>query len=388
VSAGQLTVSVDGAQVLTTPVTLPAHTLLGFTGGDGGITDRHAVSNVAITTLGSGTTATAPGAPTAVTATAGNAAATVRWSAPASDGGSPITGYTVTANPGGKTATVTGTPPATTTTVSGLTNSRAYTFAVSATNAVGAGPASAASAPVTPTAVTPTFPPDLSVADTVLNKPAAGTTGQASFTVTLSAPAIAPVTVSYKTGDGTAKAGTDYIALPASTLTFAPGQISKTVPVTVNGTGVHANGSTDLHLLLSGANGAATADGDGKARLVNTLGPLSIYVGNTVVTQSGTQPTKASFPLTLSAPTAAGESVTVVVSTADGSASSAGGDYTALAATTVTFGPGTSKATVDVPVAAAPGPKANKTFTLNLATASPDTVIGRNKATATIVNTG
>jgi len=226
------------------------------------------------------------------------------------------------------------------------------------------------------------------VADAVANQPAAGTTGQVTFTVTLSAPATAPVTVSYKTGDGIAKAGTDYTAMPATTLTFAPGETSKTVPITTNGTGVHSNASTDLHLLLSAAKGAAIADGDGRARLVNTLGPLSISVGNTVVTQSATQPTKASFPLTLSAPTAPGESVTVVVSTADGTATSAAGDYTALAATTVTFGPGTSTATVTVPVAAAAGPKPNKTFTLNLATVSANAVIGRTKATATIVNGG
>ena len=47
--------------------------------------------------------------------------------------------------------TVTGTPPATTTTVTGLTNGTAYTFTVAATNAIGTGPASAASNSVTPT---------------------------------------------------------------------------------------------------------------------------------------------------------------------------------------------------------------------------------------------
>ena len=45
---------------------------------------------------------------------------------------------------------MTGSPPATTTTVTGLTNGTAYTFKVSATNAVGTGPASAASNAVTP----------------------------------------------------------------------------------------------------------------------------------------------------------------------------------------------------------------------------------------------
>jgi hypothetical protein len=58
---------------------------------------------------------TAPTAPTAVIAAAGNAQAVVSWTAPASDGGSPVTGYTVTAAPGGNTVTTTG---ATTATVS------------------------------------------------------------------------------------------------------------------------------------------------------------------------------------------------------------------------------------------------------------------------------
>ena len=98
--------------------------------------------------------ATAPGAPSAVTATPGNASAVVSWNAP-SDGGSAITSYTVTPYIGTMAqapATVTGSPPATSTTVSGLTNGTAYTFTVSATNAVGTGPASAASNSVTPAA--------------------------------------------------------------------------------------------------------------------------------------------------------------------------------------------------------------------------------------------
>lgn len=55
--------------------------------------------------LSFGAAATVPGAPTGVSAVAGNASATVSWSAPGSDGGSPITGYTVTSSPGAKTCT-------------------------------------------------------------------------------------------------------------------------------------------------------------------------------------------------------------------------------------------------------------------------------------------
>jgi Domain of unknown function (DUF1929)/Fibronectin type III domain len=99
---------------------------------------------------------TAPAAPAGVTATPGNAAATVRWTAPAS-GGSPLTGYTVTPYVGGAAqtpTTVTGSPPVTTTTISGLTNGTTYTFTVTATNAVGTGPPSSPSGAVTPSAAT------------------------------------------------------------------------------------------------------------------------------------------------------------------------------------------------------------------------------------------
>jgi hypothetical protein len=87
-----------------------------------------------------------PGAPTIGAATAGNAQATVAFTAPASNGGSAVTGYTVTSAPGGITATGAASPIV----VPGLTNGTAYTFIVTATNAIGTGPASAASNSVTP----------------------------------------------------------------------------------------------------------------------------------------------------------------------------------------------------------------------------------------------
>ncbi|MGH2852818.1 MAG: fibronectin type III domain-containing protein, partial [Solirubrobacteraceae bacterium] len=100
---------------------------------------------------------TAPGAPTAIAATAGNASATVSWTSPPS-GNSPITSYTVTPHIGTTAqpaTTVTGSPPASSATITGLTNGTTYTFTVTATNAIGTGPASTASNPVTPSAESP-----------------------------------------------------------------------------------------------------------------------------------------------------------------------------------------------------------------------------------------
>ncbi|PWA05181.1 fibronectin type III domain-containing protein [Flavobacterium psychrotolerans] len=100
------------------------------------------------------TTITVPGAPTAVTATAGNTQATISFTAPASNGGSAITSYTVTSAPGGFTGTGATSPII----VSGLTNGTGYTFTVTATNAAGTGAPSTTSNSVTPTAVAPSAP--------------------------------------------------------------------------------------------------------------------------------------------------------------------------------------------------------------------------------------
>ncbi|MCX7512933.1 fibronectin type III domain-containing protein [Frateuria hangzhouensis] len=92
--------------------------------------------------------AVAPGAPVIGSATGGDGSATITFSAPASNGGAAITGYTVTSQPGGLTATGAGSPI----TLSGLTNGVAYAFTVTATTSAGTGAASAASNAVTPKA--------------------------------------------------------------------------------------------------------------------------------------------------------------------------------------------------------------------------------------------
>ena len=109
--------------------------------------------------------ATPPGQVTNLTASAGHLSANVSWSAP---GGGGATTYTVTPYIGSTAQTpitVTGAPPATSATVTGLQQGTAYTFTVQASNGQGAGPVSAQSNAVTPTAaIAPDAPSNVTAA--------------------------------------------------------------------------------------------------------------------------------------------------------------------------------------------------------------------------------
>lgn len=88
-----------------------------------------------------------PDAPIIGTATAGDAEATVTFTAPTYTGNpAGVTGYTVTSSPGGITASGAASPI----TVTGLTNGVSYTFTVVATGVGGTSGPSSASNSVTP----------------------------------------------------------------------------------------------------------------------------------------------------------------------------------------------------------------------------------------------
>ena len=138
-----------------------------------------------------------PNAPTAVSAVAGVNSASVSWTAPAEDGGSAITGYTVTSSPGGLTCL-----PQNLETLScylnGLTNGTDYTFTVVAINAIGTSAASVASNSVSPTApattttapaTTTTVPAVTTTAPATTTTAPATTTTVPAVTTTVPAPA-------------------------------------------------------------------------------------------------------------------------------------------------------------------------------------------------------
>lgn len=107
-----------------------------------------------------------PGSPLAVAAVAGDTDATISWSPPTITGSSPITGYTVTAAPGGQTCSALA--PTTSCSIAGLTNGTAYSFSVAAYSQAGSSAPSLPSSSVTP-GFAPGAPTDVTATSGVLS---------------------------------------------------------------------------------------------------------------------------------------------------------------------------------------------------------------------------
>ncbi|TDT88397.1 chitinase [Azorhizobium sp. AG788] len=223
--------------------------------------------------------------------------------------------------------------------------------------------------------------PTIAIADAAISE---GNSGSKllSFVVSLSAASTSAVSVSYATGDGTATAGSDYTA-GTGTVTFAPGETSKTIQVAVRGdTVVEANET--FTVTLSAPSGATIADGSAIGTITNddvavVVPTVSIADASVVEGNSGT--TALSFVVSLSA--ASTSAVSVSYATANGTAT-AGSDYTAKTGT-VTFAPGETSKTVQVAVTGDTAVEANETFTVALSSPSGAT-LGHGTATATITN--
>ncbi len=108
-------------------------------------------------------------------------------------------------------------------------------------------------------------PPTLSVSDVFMNEGSSLAAGH--FTVSLVAPSIVDVTVKYETQNCTALAGLDYTS-SSGTLTFIPGQTSKSIPLTPMAD-PDFEGSEIYFLNMSSPTAATLADGRGQTTLLN-----------------------------------------------------------------------------------------------------------------------
>ncbi|RIK82793.1 MAG: hypothetical protein DCC68_05345 [Planctomycetota bacterium] len=215
-----------------------------------------------------------------------------------------------------------------------------------------------------------------------------------TFTVTLSGEVDIDVTVSVNTANGTATGGVDFVAITGQTITFtAGGALTQDITVIVNGDETVELDEV-LSVVLSNISAAGrdvTFADDTASGTITDDDALSISIGNaTLVEGTGVAPTAFAFPITLSAP--AGQEVTVVVNTVDGSATAAVGDYTPLTDFLVTIPAGQTTANVIVEVDADADIEVDEQFGLTITDAriggatSPSVTIGQANATGTITN--
>jgi hypothetical protein len=185
--------------------------------------------------------------------------------------------------------------------------------------------------------------------------------------VSLSEPHGNSITVNYRTTDGTAIAGSDYLAVSGK-LTFAKDEMSKSVLVPVIGDRL-PEPEEYLFLRLSNARGAKIADGEGIVAIVDSTPRISIgdsyYYGGPTIT------------FTVSLSVAYDQEVMVNFATMDGTAI-AGVDYVAQAGT-LTFAPGETTMTITVDVLN-PTSAPNKYFSVHLSGASTYALIANEWA--------
>ena len=201
--------------------------------------------------------------------------------------------------------------------------------------------------------------PTVSIADTSLLEGDAGA-ANASLTVSLSAVSGKPIDVSYASADGTATAPSDYTGV-SGTLSFAPGQASTTVDVTVNGDTTYENDET-LWVALSAPVNVALGATPGTVTIVNDDPLPQVSIDDRSVAEGDSGTTPATFTLSLTNPSAF--PISVDVATSDQTASSPA-DFGAVS-TTVVFAPGQVSKTVDALVEGDTKDEFDETFSVDL----------------------
>ena len=202
-------------------------------------------------------------------------------------------------------------------------------------------------------------PPEISISDVAVNEENHAFVN-AGFIVRLSPASTSPVTVRFRTTPGTASSGTDYTAIPLTTLTFSPGQTAKALTVKVRGDVEDEDDETFL-ISLSSPVGATLADSEGIVTILDDDPTPTLTVDSPSIVE-GSKDRSLRFTVSLSA--ASGRTVTVSYSTADDSATTPS-DYTATSGE-ITFAHGQESKMVFVIIKGDRIHEGDETFFLNL----------------------
>lgn len=202
-----------------------------------------------------------------------------------------------------------------------------------------------------------------------------------SFTVTLSAAAQEIVTVNYATANGTATAGSDYVA-ESGAVSFAPGEVSKTIVIDVTGDTAFEPNETFTVVLSAPSANARVLTGTATGTITNDDQQPTPTLSIASVSQLENA---GRFVFTVTLSQALSTRVTVRYATTNGTAKEGrNGDYTSTSGT-LTFNPGQTTQSISVSVRNDNVVEANETFFVDLSRAS-NASIGVGRGTGTILN--
>ncbi len=218
-------------------------------------------------------------------------------------------------------------------------------------------------------------------AQTIRVEGAQGTSGNASIEVRLSNPSFQTITVAFATANGTATAGSDYVAT-SGTVTFNPGETVKTISVEVTGDNVDEINEIFLINLTNPTN-ATIGAAQGSVLIQDDDGP-ALSIGNASVNEGNIVFTNAVFTVTLSAPSV--QEIFVNYSTASGTATT-GIDLQQIFSNTLVIPAGATSATITIRVFGDFQIENDETFSVNLQFPTNATIApGQGTGTGTILN--
>jgi CSLREA domain-containing protein len=228
--------------------------------------------------------------------------------------------------------------------------------------------------------------PTLSIDDVTHSEGDSGTTSY-TFTVTKTGATSLTVTVDFATADGTATTANGDYQTNTGSLTFLPGDTTKTVTVLAVGNTIYETDET-FNVNLSNATNASISDGQGQGTITNDDAKPTLSITSAVTLTEGNSGTK-NFNFTVTKSGATDLDATVSYATADGTATGnascgAGVDYASKSGT-LTFHPADLTMTVTVPVCGDTVYEVNETFNVNLSSPT-DATITNAQGTGTINN--